>query len=120
MAKKKSKKTRIPWLKVILIGLAAIVVGFFTLLQLVRMGAFGELPTEAELASIRHEQATLALAEDGSLIGKLFAQDRTNVRYEDLPRHLIDALVSTEDARFFTHQGVDGRSYIRVFFRTLL
>jgi len=121
MAKKKSgKKGRIPWMKGIVISLALLVVAFFTLLQLVRGGAFGELPTEEELSSIQHEQATLVLAEDGSLIGKLFAEDRTNVRYEDLPRHLIDALVSTEDARFFTHQGVDGRSYIRVFFRTLL
>ncbi|MEO8588577.1 MAG: transglycosylase domain-containing protein [Flavobacteriales bacterium] len=121
MAKKKSKKAaRVPWLKWTLIGLATLLFLFFLLLQLVRWGVFGELPSEEELASIRHEQATLVLADDGSLIGKLFAEDRTNVRYEDLPRHLIDALVSTEDARFFSHQGVDGRSYIRVFFRTLL
>ncbi|HMC96883.1 MAG TPA: transglycosylase domain-containing protein, partial [Flavobacteriales bacterium] len=121
MAKKKSKSAkRVPWLKWVLIGLAVLVASFFALLQLVRWGVFGELPSEEELASIRHEQATLVYAEDGSLIGKLFAEDRTNVRYEELPRHLIDALVSTEDARFFSHQGVDGRSYIRVFFRTLL
>ncbi len=122
MAKKKKAKSsaRVPWLKWSLIGLAAMLVFFFLLLQLVRVGVFGELPSEEELSSIRHEQATLVLADDGSLIGKVFAEDRTNVRYEDLPRHLIDALVSTEDARFFSHQGVDGRSYVRVFFRTLL
>lgn len=97
-----------------------VVIAFFALLQSVRMGVFGALPSEEELRSIRHEQATLVLADDGSLIGKLFAQDRTNVAYDDLPQHLIDALVSTEDARFFSHAGVDGRSYLRVFFRTLL
>lgn len=121
MAKKRSKKGR--WkglMKAGLIALALLVVCFFTLLQLVRVGVFGELPTEAELGEIRNEEATLVLAADGTLIGKLFAEDRTNVRYEDLPRHLIDALVSTEDARFFSHAGVDGRSYLRVFFRTLL
>jgi len=107
-------------LKWALIGLAAALIAFFSLLQAVRMGAFGALPTEQELGSIRSEEATLILAEDGTLIGKLFAKDRTNVRYKDLPQHLIDALVSTEDARFFQHAGVDGRSYIRVFFRTLL
>lgn len=84
------------------------------------MGLFGTLPQEAELSRITHEQATLILAADGTRIGKLFAQDRTNVRYEDLPEHLVQALVATEDARFFAHGGVDGRSYIRVFFRTLL
>ena len=116
--KKSGKGT--PVLKVVLITVGALFLGFLLLMQTVRMGVFGELPTEEELGAIRHEEATLVLARDGELIGKLFAEDRTNVLYEDLPKHLIDALVSTEDARFFSHEGVDGRSYIRVFFRTLL
>ena len=107
-------------MKVLLIGLAIAFIGFFAFMQAVRSGVFGELPSEDDLRSIRHEQATIVLAKDGTTIGKIFAQDRTNVRYEDLPKHLIDALVSTEDARFFTHEGVDGRSYLRVFVRTLL
>ncbi|HRH38359.1 MAG TPA: transglycosylase domain-containing protein, partial [Flavobacteriales bacterium] len=102
MPKKKSKKGGWrSWMKVIAIGLAVLLVCFFTLLQTVRSGFFGELPTEEELADIRNEEATLVLAADGAIIGKIFAKDRTNVRYEDLPQHLIDALVSTEDARFF-------------------
>lgn len=118
--KKKSKAVRGSWIKLVLIGLALVLIAFFGFMQAVRSGFFGKLPTEKELGSITHEQATLVLAADGTLIGKLFAQDRTNVRFEDLPQHLIDALVATEDARFFSHQGVDGRSYFRVFFRTLL
>lgn len=116
----KSRKTGPSWSKIVLLGLATLLIAFFALMQAVRSGLFGELPTEEELSSIRHEQATLVLDRDGELIGKLFAEDRTNVKFTDLPQHLIDALVSTEDARFFRHQGVDGRSYIRVFFRTLL
>lgn len=122
-AKKKKAKgggKRIPWLKIGLFTTAFLLICFFGLMQAVRSGVFGELPSEEELASIQHEQATLVLDRDGALIGKIFAEDRTNVKYADLPKHLIDALVSTEDARFFSHQGVDGRSYIRVFFRTLL
>lgn len=119
-AKKKSTGTGVPILKIVLIVVGALFLGFLLLMQTVRMGVFGELPSEEELGAIRHEEATLVLARDGELIGKLFAEDRTNVLYEDLPKHLIDALVSTEDARFFSHEGVDGRSYIRVFFRTLL
>jgi penicillin-binding protein 1A len=118
--KKRTSGKDFPFLKVALIGLAMVFVSFLALLQLVRMGAFGKLPTEDDLRSITHEQATLVLGNDGSIIGKLFAEDRTNVQYADLPKHLIDALVSTEDARFFQHEGVDGRSYLRVFFRTLL
>lgn len=119
-ARQKKGATRPPFLNVLLIGLALIFVAFLGLMQLVRIGVFGDLPTEEQLRSIQHEQATLVLGSDGSIIGKLFAEDRTNVQYEDLPKHLIDALVSTEDARFFQHEGVDGRSYVRVFFRTLL
>lgn len=120
-AKPKTKaKAGINWLKLGLIALAVLLIGFFGFMQAVRGGMFGELPSEEELSSIRNEQATLVLAADGTLIGKLFAEDRTNVKFEDLPQHLVDALVSTEDARFFSHQGVDGRSYVRVFFRTLL
>ena len=107
-------------MKIILISTAVVLIAFFVLMQMVRSGFFGVLPTEEELVAIRHEQATLVLDRDGELIGKLFAEDRTSVKYTDLPAHLINALVSTEDARFFSHEGVDGRSYIRVFFKTLL
>ncbi len=109
-----------PFLKLALIGFAVFFIAFLGLIQTVRMGFFGELPSEEQLRSIQHEQATLVLANDGSIIGKIFAQDRTNVSYNDLPAHLINALVSTEDSRFFQHEGIDGRSYLRVFFRTLL
>ncbi|MBX2971627.1 MAG: transglycosylase domain-containing protein [Flavobacteriales bacterium] len=122
-AKRKGKKAKggsLPWLRIALISVALVFIAFFSLMQAVRSGAFGDLPSEEELASIQHEQATLVLDRDGRLIGKLFAEDRTNVRYTDLPKHLVNALVATEDARFFSHQGVDGRSYVRVFFRTLL
>ncbi len=107
-------------LKFLLIGAAIIFIAFLGLLQAVRSGVFGALPNDDELRSIQHEQATLVLGLNDVPIGKLFAQDRTNVRYEDLPPHLINALVSTEDERFFDHEGVDGRSYLRVFFRTLI
>ena len=118
MVKRKPGKTKkkgsgkISWIKLFAVAIV--------LMQLVRSGFFGELPSEEDLASIRNEQATLVLDRDGALIGKLFAQDRTNVKFEDLPKHLVNALVATEDSRFFSHEGVDGRSYVRVFFRTLL
>ncbi|MBK9274799.1 MAG: penicillin-binding protein [Flavobacteriales bacterium] len=124
MARKRGKgkgKRKAPGIGAILLLLVlAAVSGLGLLVALVSFNVFGRLPSQAELAAIEHEEATLVFAEDGTLIGKLFAEERTNIRYEDLPQHLIDALVSTEDARFFEHQGVDGTSYVRVFFRTIL
>ncbi|MBK6774664.1 MAG: penicillin-binding protein [Flavobacteriales bacterium] len=121
MPKKKSKKSsNRPLLKLVLWVLLGLVAAFVVLLLLVRGGAFGKLPSKEELAAVRNEEATLVLANDGSIIGKIFAEDRTNIPYSDLPKHLIDALVATEDQRFFDHKGVDGRSYLRVFFRSLL
>jgi penicillin-binding protein 1A len=90
------------------------------LVWLVNLGLFGKLPTKEEIAAIRNEEATLILANDGTIIGKVFAEDRTNIRFQDIPKHLIHALVSTEDQRFYQHEGVDSRSYVRVFFRTIV
>lgn len=120
MAKKKAHPGKRLLLKVVLIALAAFIVFLITLITLVRNGVFGALPTEAELAGLRNEEATLVLSSEGAIIGKVFAKDRTNVHYADLPRHLIHALVATEDQRFFTHEGVDAWSYVRVFVRTII
>lgn len=100
--------------------LAIAFISVFLLVILVQNGVFGKLPSKEELAALRNEEATLILSREGAVIGKVFAKDRTNVHYKDIPAHVVDALVSTEDKRFFEHQGVDAFSYVRVFFRTLL
>lgn len=123
MAKKKSpppSKGRSFLLKALLLLLGIGVACVFLLVILVSNGAFGKLPDAAELAALRNEEATLILSREGAVIGKVFAQNRTNVRFKDLPLHVVDALVSTEDQRFFEHSGVDAFSYVRVFFRTIL
>lgn len=123
MAKKKSKKTSggaaFIWKALFLLAALAFI-GVFTLITLVRKDVFGKLPSTEELAAVRNEEASLILASNGAVIGKVFAEERTNVRWKDLPPHVVDALVSTEDQRFFEHGGVDAFSYVRVFFRTLL
>lgn len=87
---------------------------------LVNAGAFGLLPTEDNLLSIKNEEASLVYSADDKLIGKFFAEDRTNISYNELPKHLINALVATEDKRYFEHEGFDTRSYLRVLIKTLI
>lgn len=83
-------------------------------------GAFGYLPDELALSDIRNEQASLVYSIDGVIIGKFFAENRTNIKQSDIPEHLKNALIATEDKRFFSHSGYDTRSYFRVFLRSIL
>lgn len=104
-----------------LLGLTLIgVIAMAMFFGAVYVGVFGSLPTTEELASIQNEEASLVMASNGNVIGKYFAENRTNIGWNDIPEHLIDALVATEDKRFYLHEGYDSRSYFRVFFKTIL
>ncbi|MCK4562161.1 MAG: penicillin-binding protein, partial [Flavobacteriaceae bacterium] len=83
-------------------------------------GVFGHLFTESELKDFKNETASLVLSDDGTLIGKYFAENRTNVEFNQIPKNLINALIAVEDARYFEHEGVDSRSLLRVLFKTIL
>ena len=100
-----------------------LVIGFsllFLLFALVYFNVFGQLPDEEKLATIINEEATLVYSSDEILIGKVFAENRTNVKSEQIPTHLKNALIATEDKRFYEHIGYDSRSYLRVFFKSIL
>lgn len=86
----------------------------------VYIGIFGSLPNKQDLIGITNEQASLVLSNNKTLIGKYFAENRTNISWQETPQHLVDALIATEDKRFFEHEGIDSRSYLRVFFKTIL
>jgi penicillin-binding protein 1A len=101
-----------------LVGLALLTGIIFFIL--VFSGAFGPLPKKAELAEIKYEEATLVYSADNKLIGKIFAKNRTPITFEIIPTYLIEALIVTEDIRFFEHNGVDGRSLSRVIIKTIL
>ena len=100
-----------------IIAIIAAVSTFFTLLFL---GAFGKIPSQEELKNLHNESASLVYSNDGKLIGKYFASNRTNISFDSLPPQLINALISTEDARFYEHEGVDGRSMVRVLLKTIV
>lgn len=122
MAKKKKKQSKgaaFLWKSVFLL-LAVGFISVFVFIFLVRKDVFGKLPTTEELAALSNEEATLIYSSNGSVIGKIFAQNRTNVLWKDIPKHVVDALVSTEDQRFFEHEGVDAFSYVRVLVRTII
>ena len=106
--------------KFIIITLIIIFVIVCVFIGAVYHGSFGHLHTTDELKEFQNQTATLVLSEDGQLIGKFYAENRTNIHFKQLPDHLVDALVATEDARYFEHEGVDSRSLMRVLFKTIL
>ena len=105
-------------ISLILVLVCTVIIGLF--IGAVYKGVFGELYTEEQLKEFKNETATIILSEDNKIIGKYFSENRTNIIYEKLPKHLVNALVATEDARYFEHEGVDSRSLLRVLFKTIL
>jgi len=83
-------------------------------------GVFGHLQTKKELLNFKNATATSILSSEGKLIGNIFSENRTNISYGQIPANLINALIATEDSRFFEHKGIDSRSLFRVLFKTLI
>ncbi len=104
----------------VLYGITGIAAFFFILFSFVYIGIFGRIPIGAELKNIQNYLASEVYSADNVLLGKYYIQNRTNASYEDIPQYLIDALISTEDARFYRHNGIDKRSILRVLVKTIL
>jgi len=86
----------------------------------VNYDVFGHINTKEELENFSNETASVVLSDNNTVIGKYFNENRTNTSFNELPEHLISALVATEDSRYFEHSGVDARSLFRVLFKTIL
>lgn len=85
------------------------------LILLINFGVFGKMPSLSELENPAMLQASEVYAEDGTLMGKYYTErgNRSNVKYSDISPHVIDALVATEDVRFYNHSGIDFKSTLR-------
>ena len=70
----------------------------------------GQMPSVEELKNPKLNQSSEIYSQDGVMIGKFYAENRTPIKYENIPKSLINALVATEDARFYEHGGVDPRA----------
>jgi len=103
-----SKAVRIFW-KSLLIGWAAFVVFLIAL----NLGFFGKLPSLAELENPSMLSSSEIYGADGTLMGKYYTKDRTNVKYGDISPNVINALIATEDERFYQHSGIDAKGTAR-------
>ena len=79
-------------------------------------GLFGSMPSFEDLENPDSNLATEIISSDGVILGKYFEKNRSQLKYSDLPKNLVDALVATEDVRFYEHSGIDGRGTLRAVF----
>ena len=76
-------------------------------------GVFGKMPSIQDLENPSTSLASEVIADDGTVMGKYYLEDRSNSEYKDISKHVINALVATEDERFYNHSGIDGRGLAR-------
>jgi len=85
----------------------------FLMVVLIANEVFGDLPSVEELQNPRSNLATVIYSSDQKVLGKYYNENRINIRFKDLDKDLVSALVATEDARFYEHSGVDVKALFR-------
>lgn len=106
--------------RILLFILAVLLFLLLLLYLLIIWDVFGPVPSYKNLKKIENYQASIIYAEDGSILGKYFYENRTNIDFDDLPTYLVDALIVTEDERFWSHRGFDFKASLRVLFKNIL
>lgn len=98
------------WLLFVL-PLSSVIVLFW----LAGSGKLGYMPQIEDLENPKINLATQIISEDGEVLGSVFTQNqnRTFVNFDRLPKHLVDALIATEDIRFYKHSGIDLKGTVR-------
>ncbi len=90
------------------------------LFLLVWSGILSDVPNREELSQVDNPVASEVYSADSILLGRYFIQERSDIQYNQIPSHVVDALLATEDIRFYDHNGIDYRSLVRVLFKSLL
>ena len=85
----------------------------FLLVSLISTELFFDLPSVVELQNPKSNLATVIYSSDSKTLGKYYSENRVSVKYYELDQDLIDALISTEDARFKDHSGIDVKALAR-------
>lgn len=107
----KPLKIKLPWF--LLIGTVVFIPIFFLL---VSIGLFGKLPDFEDLENPISNLASEIYTEDSVLLGNIYIDNRTNVQYGDISPNIVNALIATEDSRYYSHSGIDLRGTLRAMF----
>lgn len=83
------------------------------------LGLFGKLPSFRDLENPKSNQASEVISDDNVVLGTYYVQNRSNVRYDQISPNVINALISTEDIRFYNHSGIDFKRTFTIIFYNL-
>ncbi len=79
-------------------------------------GLFGKMPSLRELENPEADLASEVISADGLLMGKYYAENRSEVAYHEISPKVINALIATEDVRFEQHSGIDAKAVVRAIY----
>ncbi len=113
----KGVKRLLIWFWGCVVGALALV---FILFFLIAHGFLGVMPSFEELENPKSNLATEVISEDNKILGNFAIENRTFAEYEELSPYIVNALVATEDLRFYDHSGIDPRGLVRVAIRTVI
>ena len=111
----KNRKKLIKWLW--LLAFSPIII---ILVSLLVVGITADIPSFEELEDPKSNLATEIIARDGTVISTFHIENRSYISYDELSPSLRDALVATEDIRFYNHSGIDVKSLARVVVKSVL
>lgn len=102
------------------IGFASLLLLFILLVLGIENGMVGYMPSLAELENPQNAVSSEVLAADGTLLGRYYVLDRSNSKFHEISPNIINALLATEDARFYEHAGIDPVATIAIPFYVLM
>ncbi len=105
------RSTKILW-RLFFSGFAFVVL----MLLLANFGVFGKMPSVQELESPEADLASEIISADGLQMGKYYKENRSEVKYHEISPNVVNALIATEDERFYEHSGIDAQALARVAF----
>ncbi len=92
------------------LGILSVIILFLS----AALGVLGKMPELQQLDNPKTNLATQILSSDGVVLGKFYFNDnRTPIIFDTLPDNLVQALIATEDERFFSHSGIDLKGTLR-------
>jgi len=90
------------------------IIAMYSVFYLASIGKFGEMPDFRQLENPKTNFASEIISSDNEILGKYYFNDnRTPVNYEEINQETIDALIATEDERFYSHPGIDLKATLR-------